>query len=90
VAATIDSWRRWLRQFTYDGPEEPLMRRSAITLKLLDYTPNGAILAAPTSSLPEAIGGPRNWDYRYAWIRDAAFSAPRLDAAMILRPNDDG
>jgi alpha,alpha-trehalase len=78
VAATIASWRRWLRQFTYDGPEEPLMRRSAITLKLLDYTPNGAILAAPTSSLPEAIGGPRNWDYRYAWIRDAAFSVYAL------------
>ena len=78
LAATIASWRRWLRQFIYDGPEEPLVRRSAITLKLLDYTPNGAIIAAPTSSLPEAIGGPRNWDYRYAWIRDAAFSVYAL------------
>ena len=78
LAATIESWHRWLGQFSYDGPEEPLVRRSAITLKLLDYTPNGAIVAAPTSSLPEAIGGPRNWDYRYAWIRDAAFSVYAL------------
>jgi GH15 family glucan-1,4-alpha-glucosidase len=67
-----------MRQFAYDGPEEPLVRRSAITLKLLDYTQNGAIVAAPTSSLPEAIGGARNWDYRYAWIRDAAFSVYAL------------
>jgi GH15 family glucan-1,4-alpha-glucosidase len=78
LAATLDSWRRWMRQFAYDGPEEPLVRRSAITLKLLDYTQNGAIVAAPTSSLPEAIGGARNWDYRYAWIRDAAFSVYAL------------
>ena len=75
---TLKAWRRWMRGFHYEGPEEPLVRRSAITLKLLDYTPNGAILAAPTSSLPEAIGGPRNWDYRYAWIRDAAFSVYAL------------
>ncbi|HUF41825.1 MAG TPA: glycoside hydrolase family 15 protein [Verrucomicrobiae bacterium] len=78
LSATIECWHRWLRQFAYDGPEEPLVRRSAITLKLLDYTPNGAIVAAPTSSLPEAIGGPRNWDYRYVWIRDAAFSVYAL------------
>jgi GH15 family glucan-1,4-alpha-glucosidase len=78
LEATLDSWRRWMRQFAYDGPEEPLVRRSAITLKLLDYTQNGAIVAAPTSSLPEAIGGARNWDYRYAWIRDAAFSVYAL------------
>lgn len=75
---TVEIWHRWMRQFRYDGPEEPLVRRSAITLKLLDYTSNGAIVAAPTSSLPELIGGTRNWDYRYAWIRDAAFSVYAL------------
>jgi GH15 family glucan-1,4-alpha-glucosidase len=78
MQATLDCWRRWMRPFAYDGPEEPLVRRSAITIKLLDYTQNGAIIAAPTSSLPEAIGGSRNWDYRYAWIRDAAFSVYAL------------
>jgi GH15 family glucan-1,4-alpha-glucosidase len=74
LQAALSAWRRWMRQFHYDGPEAALVRRSAVTLKLLDYMENGAIVAAPTSSLPEAIGGPRNWDYRYAWIRDAAFS----------------
>ncbi len=67
-------WHDWLRQYHYDGPQEALVRRSAITLKLLDYFENGALIAAPTTSLPEAIGGVRNWDYRYTWIRDAAFS----------------
>ena len=75
---TRDVWRRWIRAFQYGGPEEGLVRRSAITLKLLDYTANGAIVAAPTSSVPEHIGGPRNWDYRYTWIRDAAFSVYAL------------
>jgi len=74
LQATHDSWRRWLQCFDYDGPQEALVRRSAITLKLLDHFENGAIVAAPTSSLPEAIGGARNWDYRYTWVRDAAFS----------------
>ena len=75
---TIEAWHRWMRGFHYEGPEKALVGRSAITLKLLDFTPNGAIMAAPTSSLPEAIGGSRNWDYRYAWIRDAAFSVYAL------------
>jgi GH15 family glucan-1,4-alpha-glucosidase len=78
LQTTIEVWRRWSRRFDYDGPQEPLVRRSAFTLKLLDHFENGAIVAAPTSSLPEAIGGPRNWDYRYAWIRDAAFSVYAL------------
>lgn len=75
---TVKAWRHWLRCFSYQGPQSALVRRSAITLKLLDHFENGAIVAAPTSSLPEAIGGPRNWDYRYSWIRDAAFSVYAL------------
>ena len=74
LQATLDGWRRWMRNVTYDGPQEEVVRRSIITLKLLDFFETGALVAAPTSSLPEAIGGVRNWDYRYAWVRDAAFS----------------
>ena len=83
--ATLDAWRGWLKSFAYEGPQEPLVRRAAITLKLLDYMQNGAIVAAPTSSLPEAIGGPRNWDYRYTWIRDAAFSVYALRRIGLTR-----
>ncbi|MDO9116574.1 MAG: glycoside hydrolase family 15 protein [Nitrospira sp.] len=75
---TVAVWRRWLAHLTYHGPQEALVRRSAITIKLLDHFENGAIVAAPTSSLPELIGGSRNWDYRYAWVRDAAFSVYAL------------
>jgi GH15 family glucan-1,4-alpha-glucosidase len=75
---TRSAWSRWIGHFHYDGPQKDLVRRSAITLKLLDHFENGAIVAAPTSSLPEAIGGLRNWDYRYCWIRDAAFSVYAL------------
>lgn len=78
LASTVESWRRWLTCFSYDGPRADLVRRSAITLQLLDYNRTGAMVAAPTSSLPEKIGGERNWDYRYAWVRDAAFSVYAL------------
>lgn len=78
IAATTAAWRRWTAQVTYDGPQPQLVERSAITLKLLDYVENGAIIAAATSSLPEGIGGERNWDYRYTWVRDAAFSVYAL------------
>ncbi|WP_106399820.1 glycoside hydrolase family 15 protein [Actinocorallia populi] len=74
LADTAAAWRRWMRRFHYDGPEEPLVRRSAITLKLCDDWANGSMVAAPTSSLPAPVGGVRNWDYRYAWIRDAAYA----------------
>jgi GH15 family glucan-1,4-alpha-glucosidase len=72
--ATVEFWRRWLSRCTYRGRWRELVQRSALTLKLLSFDPTGAIVAAPTCSLPEAIGGVRNWDYRYTWIRDAAFT----------------
>ena len=74
LQATLDGWRRWMRNLDYEGPQQPIVRRSVVTLKMLDFVETGALVAAPTSSLPEAIGGVRNWDYRYAWVRDAAFS----------------
>jgi alpha,alpha-trehalase len=74
LRATAAAWRRWMTRFSYDGLAEPLVRRAAITLKLCDHWVNGSIVAAPTSSLPAPVGGVRNWDYRYTWIRDAAFT----------------
>ena len=71
---TVAYWRRWLSHCTYHGRWREMVQRSALTLKLLSFEPTGAIVAAPTCSLPEAIGGERNWDYRYTWIRDAAFT----------------
>jgi len=71
---TVDYWRHWIGQCTYTGRWREMIHRSALVLKLLTYEPTGAILAAPTCSLPESLGGERNWDYRYTWIRDAAFT----------------
>jgi alpha,alpha-trehalase len=78
LLATARSWRRWMEGLRYEGPEAPLVRRAALTLKLCDHWSNGALVAAPTSSLPAPIGGVRNWDYRYTWIRDASFSVYAL------------
>ena len=72
--STVNHWRRWLAQCRYEGRWREMIYRSALTLKLMTYLPTGAIVAAPTTSLPEHLGGGRNWDYRYTWIRDAALS----------------
>jgi GH15 family glucan-1,4-alpha-glucosidase len=74
LAETEESWRRWASRCSDAGRWTPLVRRSLITLKALTYRPTGAIVAAPTTSLPEVIGGERNWDYRFTWLRDAAFT----------------
>jgi len=71
---TIEYWNRWVKKCTYKGRWRETVIRSALTLKLLTFEPTGAIVAAPTCSLPEGVGGQRNWDYRYTWIRDAAFT----------------
>ncbi len=71
---TVAHWRNWLRTSRYQGRYREVVERSALVLKLLVYQPTGALVAAPTTSLPELVGGVRNWDYRYTWIRDAAFT----------------
>ncbi|WP_448810486.1 glycoside hydrolase family 15 protein [Agromyces bauzanensis] len=76
--ATRQYWRDWNNRSTYRGRWREMVARSAMTLKLMTYAPTGALVAAPTAALPEQVGGERNWDYRYTWIRDASFSVYAL------------
>lgn len=75
---TVAVWQRWLAHSTYTGRWREIVDRSAITLKLMTYAPSGGLVAAPTAGLPEQIGGERNWDYRFTWVRDASFSVSTL------------
>jgi GH15 family glucan-1,4-alpha-glucosidase len=75
---TVSFWRRWLARSTYTGRWREQVLRSAMTLKLMTYAPTGALVAAPTAGLPEQVGGERNWDYRFTWVRDASFSVSAL------------
>jgi GH15 family glucan-1,4-alpha-glucosidase len=75
---TVAFWRSWLSRSSYTGRWREALYRSAITLKLMTYAPTGGLVAAPTAGLPEQIGGERNWDYRYTWVRDASFSVHAL------------
>ena len=86
LARTIEYWRGWSARCTYLGPYHELVRRSALTLKLLTFMPSGALVAAPTTSLPEEIGGARNWDYRYTWLRDSALV---LSSLMAIGYHDE-
>lgn len=82
LAETEEFWSKWCEINTYRGPWRAEIERSLITLKALTYRPSGGIVAAPTMSLPERLGGDRNWDYRFCWLRDAAFT---LEASPLSR-----
>jgi len=78
LARTVEWWRTWTSRVRYDGPCREMVVRSALALRLMVYAPSGAVVAAPTTSLPERIGGSLNWDYRFCWLRDASFTVRAL------------
>src|SRR2546425_1241097 len=87
IEDTVEAWRSWEEEHDiYEGPHKELVRLSSRVLKGLTYRPTGAIVAAPTTSLPETVGGERNWDYRYSWIRDASLT---LEALYIGSCSDE-
>src|SRR5258708_17095928 len=87
---TADFWREWINRGEFpEHPWQSFLQRSALTLKGLTYSPTGALLAAPTTALPEAIGGERNWDYRYTWIRDGTFMLWGLYTLGFAREAND-
>jgi GH15 family glucan-1,4-alpha-glucosidase len=83
---TLERWRDWSAAIRYDGPWEDAVRRSALALRMLQYVPTGAVAAAATTSLPEVVGGGKNWDYRFMWVRDCAFT---IDAFLALHLHDE-
>ncbi len=84
IAETEQWWSDWIGRCKFEGDAKEAVKRSLITLKALTYAPTGAIVAAPTTSLPELIGGARNWDYRFCWVRDATLSLRALVVAGYL------
>jgi GH15 family glucan-1,4-alpha-glucosidase len=86
---TAAFWQRWSSKVRYRGPYRGMVKRSALALKLLTHAETGAMIAAPTTSLPEVVGGGRNWDYRFVWLRDAAFTLAALDAVGHYREADE-
>jgi len=86
LAHTLHCWRQWIANCSYQGPHIQEVERSALALKMMTYAPTGAIVAAPTTSLPEELGGERNWDYRFTWLRDATFT---LYALSVLGFTDE-
>jgi GH15 family glucan-1,4-alpha-glucosidase len=79
LAHTLHCWRKWVADCTYQGPYAEWVQRSVLVLKMMTYAPTGSLVAAPTTSLPEGLGGERNWDYRFTWLRDATFTLYALN-----------